>query len=401
MFEEVYKLHGLPKHIISDQDVLFTSIFWGHLHKLIGTKLKMSSAYYPETDGSTEHVNHTVMQMLHQCINDKQMDWVSKLPAIEFTINSAQSESTGYAPFFLNTGCMPRSMIWDSAHSDEYPSVHVFALQRRLALISKHDSILAAHVKQTRNANRKRQITPFKENDLVYLSTKNITFPKGLAGKLVPKFIRPYKVLRDFNNQSFLIDLPAHLKQRGIHYVFHAALLQIHIPNDERLFLGRMDIQLALGKDSEGELAVDKILAHLGSGEESVFQIQWKAGDITWLPYYQITHLYALPIYLDLLGVDNISKLPKGQGTPPGEVFTLPHVIHMDSNGLQWIPVALLSGQIGWYNAQSSPVQSTGLSLDSKPLFRVQSQSSGLRVQSESTGVHWNPLDWTLILYLE
>ena len=124
-------------------------------------------------------------------------------------------------------------------------------------------------------------------------------------------------MLKDFKNQSFLIDLPAHLKQRGVHNVFHAALLQIHILNDDQLFLGRMDTQLTLGEGSEGEWAVDKILAHSGSGEESIFQIKWKAGDITWLPYYQITHLDALPIYLDLLGVDSISKLPKGQGTPP------------------------------------------------------------------------------------
>ena len=77
------------------------------------------------------------------------------------------------------------------------------------------------------------------------------------------------------------------------------------------------------------------------------------------------------------------------------EVFTLPHVIHMDSTGLHWIPVPILPGQIGWYNAQSSPVQSTGLSLDCKPLLRVQSQSSGLRVQSKSTGVQWIALDST------
>ena len=75
MFEQIYKLHGLPKHIISDRDVLFTSTFWGHLHELIGTKLKMSSAYHPETDGSTERANRTVTQMLRQCINDKQSDW--------------------------------------------------------------------------------------------------------------------------------------------------------------------------------------------------------------------------------------------------------------------------------------------------------------------------------------
>ena len=39
MFEHVYKFHGLPQHIISDRDVLFTSVFWNHLHHLIGTKL--------------------------------------------------------------------------------------------------------------------------------------------------------------------------------------------------------------------------------------------------------------------------------------------------------------------------------------------------------------------------
>ncbi|KAF8814452.1 hypothetical protein BYT27DRAFT_7062495, partial [Phlegmacium glaucopus] len=55
--------------------------------------------------------NHTVTQMLRQCIHPNQKDWVAKLPAIEFAINSARSESTGYAPFFLNFGRMPRSMI--------------------------------------------------------------------------------------------------------------------------------------------------------------------------------------------------------------------------------------------------------------------------------------------------
>ena len=54
MFAEVYKLHGLPRTIVSDRDVLFTSQFWMHLNKLMGVKQRMSSAYHPETDGSTE-----------------------------------------------------------------------------------------------------------------------------------------------------------------------------------------------------------------------------------------------------------------------------------------------------------------------------------------------------------
>jgi hypothetical protein len=317
MFEEVYKLHGLPKHIISDRDVLFTSTFWSHLNKLIGTQLKMSSAYHPETDGSTERANRTVTQMLRQCINDKQTDWVAKLPSIEFAINSARSASTGFAPFFLNTGRMPRSMIWNHSRSDEYPSVRNFALQRKLALIAAHDSVLAARVKQTRDANRRRRTAPFVEGDLVYLSSKNINFPKGLARKLIPKYIGPYKILQDFKNQSFKIELPSHLKQRGVHDVFHASLLRVHIPNDDRLFPGRLDSQLGSGDDFEPEWAVDKILSHSGSKEDSLFEVLWKAGDVTWLPFNQIEHLNALTVYFEALGIEKIAELARGTGKPP------------------------------------------------------------------------------------
>ena len=78
-----------------------------------------------------------------------------------------------------------------------------------------------------------------------------------------------------------------------------------------------MDTQLDVTPDTEGEWAVDQILSHSGAKAESIFEILWKSGDITWLPYYQITHLQALTEYLDLFGVNKISKLPKGTGKPP------------------------------------------------------------------------------------
>ena len=89
MFEHVYKLHRLPKAIISDRDVLFTSTFWKQLHRLIGTKLQLSSAYLPQSDGATEQANCIITQMLQQCIHLNQKDWMTKLLAIEFTINLA------------------------------------------------------------------------------------------------------------------------------------------------------------------------------------------------------------------------------------------------------------------------------------------------------------------------
>ena len=318
VFDHIYKIHGLPQNIISDRDVLFTSTFWTRLHRLLGTKLRMSSAYHPQSDGSTEHANRTITQMLRQCIQPDQRDWVSRLPAIEFAINSARSESTGYAPFFLNFGRMPRAMVWASVLANEYPAIRDFAMSKKLALMSAHDSIIAARVKQTRDANRKRQDVPFQAGDLVYLSSNNISFKKGLARKLLPKFLGPYKILKDYGNSSFQLELPLHLTKRGVHDVFHSSLLRIHVPNDDRLFPGRMDTQLA-GEDDGDEWAVDRILSHHGSSTEATFEILWKSGDVTWLPYYQITHLQALTDYLELLKVRKITKLPKGRGRPPSD----------------------------------------------------------------------------------
>ena len=177
-----------------------------------------------------------VSQMLWQCVSPKQMDWVLKLPAIEFAINSAHSETTGYAPFFLNNGCMPRPLIWNSAPANEFSAVRTYAQKMKDAVSTAHDSILQARVKQTRQANRKWRPAPFVEGDFIYVSTQNMSLPKGRACKLAPKFIRPFKIIKDFRNNSFKVDLPSELKRRGVHPVFHASLLRIHIPNDDRLF---------------------------------------------------------------------------------------------------------------------------------------------------------------------
>ena len=87
--------------------------------------------------------------------------------------------------------------------------------------MSAHDSMIAACVKQTRAASRKCQAAPFEAGDLVYLSTRNVKFEKGLARKLIPKFIGPDRILRDFGNSSFQIELPPNMKQHGVHDVFH------------------------------------------------------------------------------------------------------------------------------------------------------------------------------------
>ena len=151
---------------------------------------------------------------------------------------------------------------------------------------------------------------------MAYLSTQNIAFQKGLARKLIPKFIGPYKIIRDYGNSSFKIDLPTELKKRGVHDVFHSSLLRIHLPNDDRLFPGRQEKQLGHSSKIEEEWAVEEILTHHQAHGDTIFEVKWKAGDVTWLPNYEISYLQVLKNYLDAQGVDQIGQLPPGKGNP-------------------------------------------------------------------------------------
>lgn len=63
-FNDIFKLYGLPKTIISDRDVHFTSHFWRNLWHMVGSKLKFSNAYRPHTDGQTVVVNHNLGNLL-------------------------------------------------------------------------------------------------------------------------------------------------------------------------------------------------------------------------------------------------------------------------------------------------------------------------------------------------
>ena len=143
--------------------------------------------------------------MLRICIKPNQKDWVNKLPAIEFAINAARSESTGYSPFFLNYGRMPRSMIFNT--DSTYPGVRKFAAKIKDAIMSAHDAIIHSRVKQTDSANKHRIPAPFVEGELVYLSTQNMSIPRGRSRKLFPKYVGPYKIITDYGNNTYKLDL--------------------------------------------------------------------------------------------------------------------------------------------------------------------------------------------------
>ena len=101
------RLHGIPESIVSDRDTKFTSIFWKELHRLMGSKLLMSTVFHSQMDGATERANRSIAQILCTVVSNDQRDWSDKCPLVEFAINSSVNATTGYAPFELNYGYMP------------------------------------------------------------------------------------------------------------------------------------------------------------------------------------------------------------------------------------------------------------------------------------------------------
>ena len=107
MFDVVVRQHGVPVSIVSDRDARFTSVFWRALWQQLGTRLAMSTAYHPQTDGQTERANRTLEDMLRAYVSYRQTDWDKHLTAAEIAYNNSVQASTGFSPFFLNAGQHP------------------------------------------------------------------------------------------------------------------------------------------------------------------------------------------------------------------------------------------------------------------------------------------------------
>ena len=95
-FDHVVRHHGIPAVIISDRDAKFASIFWQSLWGQLGTRLHMSTAFHPQTDGQTERQNRTLEEAMRAYVNYKQDDWDEHLVALELAYNCSVQRSTGF-----------------------------------------------------------------------------------------------------------------------------------------------------------------------------------------------------------------------------------------------------------------------------------------------------------------
>ena len=102
--DNVWKLHGLPESVVSDRGPQFAAELTKELNRMLGIKMKLSTAFHPQMDGQMERMNQELEQYLWFFIEHRQKDWPEWLAAAEFAINNKVHTATKVSPFRANYG---------------------------------------------------------------------------------------------------------------------------------------------------------------------------------------------------------------------------------------------------------------------------------------------------------
>ncbi|XP_050915978.1 uncharacterized protein LOC127131083 [Lathyrus oleraceus] len=122
----VMKLHSLPSSIVFYRDLIFTSRFWESLQEVLGTRLRLSSAYHSQTDGQTERTIKSLEDLLWFCVLEQGGVWDSYLPLIDIKYNNNHHSSIGMAPFEALYGRRCKTLLcwYDSRESVLQKYIH-------------------------------------------------------------------------------------------------------------------------------------------------------------------------------------------------------------------------------------------------------------------------------------
>ena len=133
-FDEIVRLHGLPKTIISERDVRFTSYFWKTLWHKLGTTLRFSTAYHPQTDGQTEVVNRSLGNLLRCLVGETREAGIYIYLGLSLliTIRSIGPQAKVLLKLFMGTSLTHHLTLFRCQSTHESPSLpkHLHSMSR-------------------------------------------------------------------------------------------------------------------------------------------------------------------------------------------------------------------------------------------------------------------------------
>ncbi|GJY85472.1 reverse transcriptase domain-containing protein [Tanacetum coccineum] len=237
---EIVARHGVPVSIISDRDGRFTSHLWQALQEALGTRLDMSTAYHPQTDGQSERTIQTLEDMLRACVMDFGGSWDTHLPLIEFSYNNSYHTSIKCAPFEALYGRKCRSpVIWTEVGESQLIGPEIVQ-ETTEKIFQIKERLKTARSRQKSYADKRRKPLEFEVGDRVLLKVSPwkgvVRF--GKKGKLAPRYVGPFEIIERVGPVAYRLKLPQELS--CVHDTFHVSNLKkclaepdVQVPLDE------------------------------------------------------------------------------------------------------------------------------------------------------------------------
>ena len=282
LLENLYKRFGLPDKIISDRGPQFASKAFLALLKLLGIKSALSTAYHPQTDGTTERVNQEIEAYLSIYCTSHPEEWPQALHTLEFTHNNRRHADRTQTPFELMFGESPVAIPL-TFENTKYPSIE----EKMTTLLRNRQEALAAHeLARSRIADRRKStFTPFKKGDRVWLDSRNLK--TIYHKKMKPKREGPFTITEVLGPVNYRLKLPATWR---IHDVFNATLLRRYKENE---VYGR-NFTEPPPELVEGEevYEVETILNHRKRGRGYQYYVKWRGypiSDASWEPEHSFS----------------------------------------------------------------------------------------------------------------
>jgi len=269
----VWKLHGLPKRVVSDRGPQFVASFTKELYRLLGVRLFSSTAWHPQTDGQTERINQELDQFLRLFVNERQNDWYDLLPIAEFQHNNHVHSTTQQPLFLLDTGRISRMGFEPSQAPSGLETVNKFTEQMKSATEEAKSAIRKAQEDMTQYYNRKRTPAPvYKPGDRVYLDASDIKTTRPSL-KLSHRRLGPFEIERQVGPLAYRLKLPCGMRQ--LHPVFNVVKLSA-TPEDPILGRRPQTPPPPIVVDGEEEWEVEEILDSCWHRKRFQFLVKWK-----------------------------------------------------------------------------------------------------------------------------
>ncbi|GJY82420.1 putative reverse transcriptase domain-containing protein [Tanacetum coccineum] len=301
---EIVARHGVPVSIISDRDGRFASHLWQALQKALGTKLHMSTAYHPETDGQSERTIQTLEDMLRACVMDFGGSWDTHLPLVEFSYNNSYHTSVKCAPFEALYGRKCRSpVIWTEVGESQLIGPEIVQ-ETTEKIIQIKERLKTARSRQKSYADKRRKPLEFKVGDRVLLKVSPwkgvVRF--GKKGKLAPRYVGPFEIVECVEPVAYRLKLPHELS--CVHDTFHVSNLKKCLAEpDVQVPLEEIEIDENLRFVEEPIEIVERDVKKLKRRRIPLVKVRWNSrqgAEYTWEREDQFRkkypHLFSEPV---------------------------------------------------------------------------------------------------------